>query len=73
MYACSSSGSLAVVSRFIGSGMVKGMGAALGVGMGWMCDVGTGFEGNVLKSKLEVAKLQHLCYLQSIWMRSALL
>ena len=36
-------------SRFIGSGVVKGIGAALKVGMGLMWDVGIGLEGNIVE------------------------
>ena len=38
-----------MVSRFIGSGTVKALGAAAGVGMGLTCDVGIGLEGNAVE------------------------
>ena len=47
MYACTSSETLAIESRFIASGTVEGIGAALGVCMGLMWGVGMGREGNV--------------------------
>ena len=49
MYACSSSRSLAIEWRFISSGTVEGIGAALEVGMGLMCGVGIWFEGNIVE------------------------
>ena len=49
MYACSFSRRLAIVLRFIGWGMVEGIGAALRVGMGLMCGVGMAFEGNIVE------------------------
>ena len=49
MYACSSSRSMAIVSRVIGSGTVKGIKAALRVGMALMSGVGMGFEGNIVQ------------------------
>ena len=49
MYARSSSGSLAIVLRFIDSGKVEGIGAAVGVGMRLTCGVGTRSEGNIVE------------------------
>ena len=49
MYACNSSLTLAIESRFIGSGMVEGIGAALGVDMGLMWGVGMGLEGKIFE------------------------
>ena len=43
-----SSRSLAMVSRFNGSGVLEGIGAALRVGMGLMWGVGMGFERNIV-------------------------
>ena len=49
MYACSSSQSLAIVWKFIGSGTVEGIGAVVRVAMGLTCGVGIGFGGNIVE------------------------
>ena len=49
MHACISFRSLAIESRFIRSGTVEGFGAALRLGMGLMCGLGMGFEGNIVE------------------------
>ena len=46
---CSSSQSLATVSRFMGLGTVKAIGAAFRVGIGFTCGLGKGFEGNIFE------------------------
>ena len=48
MYACNSSPSLAMESRFIGLGTEGGIGAALGVGMELMWGVGMALDENVI-------------------------
>ena len=40
------------MSRFIASGTLEGIRAALGVGMGLMCGVGIGFEGNIVEGEV---------------------
>ena len=49
MYACNISRSLAKESRFIGSGTVEGIGAALGAGMGLMWGISMGLQGNIVE------------------------
>ena len=49
MYACNSSRSLAIQLRLIDSRTVEGIGAALGVDMGLICDVGMGIEGSIVE------------------------